>query len=365
MCAKRQKLTKEHFIERGIKAHGLKYDYSKVQYKNLREKVEIICPKHGSFWQAPVEHFKGYGCVLCSIEDRVMRRNKWNFSSVYEVARRFTNLKDFREQYPTAYTYARKNKMFDIINWLKKERKSWTIEDVVEESKKYTSRADFCQGSHTAYLIALKNDLLKDMVWLVPKANNYKNAHVIYSYSDDIHKAIYIGQTLRPKERDLEHRKSKKSSVNRYFSSIGLDIPNMNIIESNLHDIESQIRENYWVEYYKSIGYKIINIAKTGYGSSSLGLTRIKWTKSKIFKEASKYKSLGEFRERSNSVYQTACRKKYIQEISEKFNWKLRIKWNKDNCLYYFAQCKNISEFKNKHNAGYKYAIKNGILLIK
>jgi len=36
-------LTTEEFIERAKKAHGDKYDYSLVEYKNAHIKVNIIC----------------------------------------------------------------------------------------------------------------------------------------------------------------------------------------------------------------------------------------------------------------------------------------------------------------------------------
>ena len=45
--------------------HGDKYDYSKVEYKNKREKICIICPIHGEFWQSPEAHLKTCGCYLC------------------------------------------------------------------------------------------------------------------------------------------------------------------------------------------------------------------------------------------------------------------------------------------------------------
>ena len=41
------KLTTEEFIKRAIEKHGDRYDYSKVDYKNIGTKVTIICPIHG------------------------------------------------------------------------------------------------------------------------------------------------------------------------------------------------------------------------------------------------------------------------------------------------------------------------------
>lgn len=41
------------------------YNYSKVNYKNAHTPVEIICKKHGSFWQTPNKHLDGKGCPKC------------------------------------------------------------------------------------------------------------------------------------------------------------------------------------------------------------------------------------------------------------------------------------------------------------
>ena len=48
--------TTESFVEKAIKVHGDKYDYSKVEYVNQNVKVCIICPEHGEFWQTPSNH---------------------------------------------------------------------------------------------------------------------------------------------------------------------------------------------------------------------------------------------------------------------------------------------------------------------
>jgi hypothetical protein len=58
--------TKEQFITQATKTHNGKYDYSKVNYKNSEQKVEIICPIHGSFFQTPSSHLAGRGCPDCS-----------------------------------------------------------------------------------------------------------------------------------------------------------------------------------------------------------------------------------------------------------------------------------------------------------
>lgn len=54
------------FISECQKVHGDKYDYSKVEYKNNKTKVCIVCKEHGEFWQTPDNHLKGKGCPRCS-----------------------------------------------------------------------------------------------------------------------------------------------------------------------------------------------------------------------------------------------------------------------------------------------------------
>lgn len=58
-------LGTDEFIRRAIKVHGLKYDYSKVDYKKYSEDVVIICRDHGEFNQSPGSHLVGSNCPKC------------------------------------------------------------------------------------------------------------------------------------------------------------------------------------------------------------------------------------------------------------------------------------------------------------
>jgi len=64
-CCKTKKMTTEEFIKKAREIHSDKYDYSKVEYKNTDTKVCIICPEHGEFWQTPHSHLCGQGCPCC------------------------------------------------------------------------------------------------------------------------------------------------------------------------------------------------------------------------------------------------------------------------------------------------------------
>lgn len=71
-CCGKYKTT-ESFINEAKKIHGDKYDYSKVEYKKWNEKVEIICPIHGNFFQTPNDHLNGRGCKQCG-KDKLRKK---------------------------------------------------------------------------------------------------------------------------------------------------------------------------------------------------------------------------------------------------------------------------------------------------
>jgi len=61
-------VTTETFIIKAKEIHGSKYDYSKVEYKNAKTKVIIICSTHGEFEQQPGSHISNTqprGCAEC------------------------------------------------------------------------------------------------------------------------------------------------------------------------------------------------------------------------------------------------------------------------------------------------------------
>ena len=69
-CANVYIPTNEEFIQKARKIHGDKYDYSKVEYVNSYTDICIICPEHGEFWQKPSNHLTGYGCPQCSMPNK-------------------------------------------------------------------------------------------------------------------------------------------------------------------------------------------------------------------------------------------------------------------------------------------------------
>ncbi len=62
----KKSLTQLEFIEKCMAVHKNKYDYSLVQYTNQRTKIKIICKDHGQYEQTPYSHLRGMGCPMCA-----------------------------------------------------------------------------------------------------------------------------------------------------------------------------------------------------------------------------------------------------------------------------------------------------------
>jgi len=57
---------KAWFIKRAKQVHGDRYDYSLVEYSNLKSDVDIICPTHGAFITVAETHLRGHQCKFCA-----------------------------------------------------------------------------------------------------------------------------------------------------------------------------------------------------------------------------------------------------------------------------------------------------------
>jgi len=68
-CTHSRKHTTESFINKCKEIHNDFYLYDKVEYKSANIPVEIICKKHGSFYQRPTKHLSMNGCPVCKMSN--------------------------------------------------------------------------------------------------------------------------------------------------------------------------------------------------------------------------------------------------------------------------------------------------------
>lgn len=88
---KSRTMTTEDFISKARKIHKDRFDYSKTQYFHYKKKLIITCPKHGDFWQLPVDHLHGAGCPKCAMSKperfiyHYLKDNNIPFISQYKI----------------------------------------------------------------------------------------------------------------------------------------------------------------------------------------------------------------------------------------------------------------------------------------
>lgn len=153
------------------------------------------------------------------------------------------------------------------------------------------------------------------MTWFQPKG--YERAsrgpvHIIYVYIDKDKKCAYVGATNNIDRRDYEHRTQTNDTVFKYFAKEGKEVPKYKILREGLTVVERQREERIQSLYYRDIlHYTLLNnVNATGENTGSLGSLVYKWTRSKVIREAQKYKTPTEFFTNSAGAYDAALKYK-------------------------------------------------------
>lgn len=82
------------FIDECNKKHNFFYDYRKVKYTNAHNKIEIICPEHGLFFQSASHHRRGSKCPKCiqkSTGENIIRQFLIKNKIKFEEQKRFAD----------------------------------------------------------------------------------------------------------------------------------------------------------------------------------------------------------------------------------------------------------------------------------
>lgn len=73
------------FVEEARALHGDLFDYNKVDYRSITQRVLISCKKHGDFYVMPREHLAGKGCTKCSREKEFVEKLHAKFGNKFGI----------------------------------------------------------------------------------------------------------------------------------------------------------------------------------------------------------------------------------------------------------------------------------------
>lgn len=96
-----QKLTTDIVVARFKEVHGIRYDYSMVNYENAHTKLQIICDKHGPFFQTAHAHLKSSGCITCELERRSKALRLPRDECITRLHMKYNNFYDYTDLHYT------------------------------------------------------------------------------------------------------------------------------------------------------------------------------------------------------------------------------------------------------------------------
>lgn len=306
--------------------------------------------------------------------------NYWNdYEHCKEEAVKYSSINEFQKNCSAAAEQARKNGwLYDFFESKCKPKGYWNnYERCVALALQCVTRTEFSNLNSTAYLWARKNGWIDSFDWLVDdRIYNNTKVDCVYAYEFEKFNAVYIGRTLmrRKEKRDYEHRHGiytdKKGNTHWSYDSVfsfSIDnkcaIPTMIVLEQDLTIAEGREREDYWRNNYQNNGWAIINKAKTGVNSGSLGsLDRGKWNYESCKKVALGCSSLSEFKRINGAAYASSRINGWLKDYtwfvstselaSNSAKSKDRI-WTYEKCYELALSCKTISEFRGKSSRAY------------
>ncbi len=314
ICSGRKKMRTVDFINRANSVHQNKYDYSKAEYKGNTEKICIICPEHGEFWQRASSHLKGIGCPQCGIIKSSSKQKIWTKEKCYETARQYEELSLFIKESPIAFNIACKNQWLKDYTWLKRKQLPnghWTKERVLQEARQYTHSHDFKEKNPKAYSAASRKGWIQECTWFIKPKNAKK-----WNY-------------------DTCYEEAKKYTTKTDF-------------RVNSITAYCVARKNGWLKEYTWLKH-YINL----------------YNHDQCLLEAQKYQYYNDFRTKSHRFYMVARSRGWLKEYAwlikepiEPYNKK----WNYDTCYEEAKKYKTRNAFNKGSTGAYNVARKNGWL---
>lgn len=296
------------------------------------------------------------------------RFNEHTFEEFVEAVSKYDSIKDFRENESKLYSYAEKHKWLDTKEFksllrISKPNGYWTKERCAEKALLYNTISEFNRKEPSAYNAARRNEWLKEitthMKTSVTPEEMYRMNHVIYVYKDEINHYAYVGLTNNLYVRHSSHcDKNKKDTLYRHFEKFNLEIPEPEIVYSDLTPHEAQEKEREVFYQYRDAGWNMINDEKA---LGSLGSTKKKWTFNKTYNEAKKYKTKKEFREKCPGGFVAARKYHYMKEFTWFISqWEQKRIWDYQTTYNEAKKYKRNKDFREQSQNAYTAACRNG-----
>lgn len=180
----------------------------------------------------------------------------------------------FREEHPdmTLTTlnknymiYSKAMRKFGLLDDLFPDRRvthsKYSDEYLIAEARKYPNKRELRENAYWL-MSAIRTHKLQKRAYAHMEALGNRKQRMIYAYEFPDH-SVYVGLTFDYKTRDENHKIHEHSAVRKHVKKTGL-IPVHKPLTDYLPVKAAQKLEGEYVEKYRSEGWKILNVAKTG-----------------------------------------------------------------------------------------------------
>ena len=226
----RKVMTKEQFVKKAIEVHGDKYDYSLVEYLEMRNKIKVICPQHGEFEQRAFAHLKGQGCRECwrkrntTTKEEFIERAKKVHGDKYDYSMlEYVNVRtivkiicpqhgEFEQQASSHLAGNGCNDCAGHSNWYNRAKRSKSFDSFKAYFVKFYDNDD-----ETFYKIGTTYNKLKKRLRQIP----YKYEIINVKEIKDINDKEGVDMLFRLESRFKKMYKNKKYTPKKEFHGMG------------------------------------------------------------------------------------------------------------------------------------------------
>ena len=137
----------------------------------------------------------------------------------------------------------------------------YSNEYLISEAKKYPNKRELRKNAYWL-LTAIRSHKLQKEAYAHMETLGNRRYRMIYAYEFPDH-SVYVGLTFDYKKRGRDHAIDQNSAVNKHIKETELT-PVRKSLTDYLPVKEAQKMEGQYVEKYRSEGWMILNVAKTG-----------------------------------------------------------------------------------------------------
>lgn len=293
-----------------------KEDISKMTYLKELQGTSLLRALNKNNW---------YGELTVNL---IKKRKTWTKEYIIELAKGYNHKVDFTKDYNGPYLYASRRGWWDEICshmvpkcGVKLGESIWTKDKIIELAKNYETKTEFNQGkkkdsNFTDYKAKYAASIARDNGWWEEvcshmKLNVNNRPRYIYALLWEKEKIAYIGLTQNLKDRFSEHKSPSNSVVYKTILDYG-EPKFKNLTKRPVKVKNAGKYEEKWKIIYEELGYKTINVSKTG----SLGSYSRIWDYDSVKNEALKYTKRSYFQKKSGGAYQSALKNGWLKDIT-------------------------------------------------